>query len=263
MKWENMTADEFINTAKKDQVCVIPMGVIEKHGSHLPLGTDMIIGTTIAEMASEIEPFIIFPYYYFGQINEARHVPGTIAISPKLQMELLDEVVSEISRNGIKKIVLLESHGGNINFLNYFLQAQLVERRDYVVYKIGVFDIIKKCNEKYPSFTEDDHAAKTETELVRAYHNELVHMNCINPRGKINLHRLDQLEEIMTPVSWYCDHPTHQAGDPSEATIKVGREKYKIAAEYVAKLIKKIKNDSATPMIMKEYFDQCEDLQSM
>ena len=121
MYWDELTADHFAEAVQETKVCVIPMGVVEKHGSHLPLGTDMIIGRTIAEMAAKIEPFVIFPYYCFGQINEARHVPGAIAISPKMQMELLQEVVDEVRRNGFKKIVLLESHGGNINFLNYFL----------------------------------------------------------------------------------------------------------------------------------------------
>lgn len=96
MYWEELTAQDFQKAAKETQVCVIPMGVVEKHGYHLPLGTDMIIGRTIAGMAAEIEPFVIFPYYFFGQINEARHVPGTIAVSPKMQMELLEEVAEEI-----------------------------------------------------------------------------------------------------------------------------------------------------------------------
>ncbi|MFR3404684.1 MAG: creatininase family protein [Blautia faecis] len=75
MYWDELTADHFAEAVQETKVCVIPMGVVEKHGSHLPLGTDMIIGRTIAEMAAKIEPFVIFPYYCFGQINEARHVP--------------------------------------------------------------------------------------------------------------------------------------------------------------------------------------------
>ncbi len=255
MRWEDLTAEEFAEAVRKEQVCVIPMGVIEKHGSHAPLGTDMIIGITIAEMAAEIEPFVIFPYYFFGQINEAKHVPGTIAVSPEMQMKLLNEIVKEINRNGFKKIVLLESHGGNINFLNYFLQAQLAEKRDYIVYKLGVFDILGACNETFPSIDQDGHAAKTETELVMAYHSELVHKEKINPKGAVNLHRLEHMSGIRTPVSWYCDHPTHQEGDPSTADAEIGRKKFKIAAKYVAEQIKKIKQDNEAPRILKEYYD--------
>lgn len=256
MYWEELTAQDFQKAAKETQVCVIPMGVVEKHGDHLPLGTDMIIGRTIAGMAAEIEPFVIFPYYFFGQINEARHVLGTIAVSPKMQMELLEEVAEEIYRNGFKKIVLLESHGGNINFLNYFLQAQLHRKRDYTVYKIGIFDIINQCNETYPSPSEDGHAAKTETELVMAYRPELVHMDRVNPVGAVNQHRLDHMQGIQTPVSWYADHPTHQDGDPMPASGEIGRKKYEIAAKYVAGLIRTIKEDEKTGEIMREYYGQ-------
>lgn len=256
MFWEELTAEELEKAAKETQVCVIPMGVVEKHGSHLPLGTDMIIGRTFAEMAAKIEPFVIFPYYCFGQINEARHVPGTIAVSPKMQMELLDEVVKEIRRNGFKKIVLLESHGGNTSLLDFFLQAQLHEKRDYVVYKIGVFDIIDQCCRDFDPSREDGHAARTETELVMAYHPELVHMDRVNPEGAVNLHRLDHLKGARTPVSWYADHPTHQDGDPTIATREVGQKKYEIAAAYIADIIRGIKEDEKAPEILQEFYSQ-------
>ncbi|MCR1841005.1 creatininase family protein [Murimonas intestini] len=255
MYWEELTADDFAEAVKSTGVCVIPMGVVEKHGSHLPLGTDMIIGRTIAEMAARLEPFVIFPYYYFGQINEARHVPGTIAVSPELQMKLLQEAVDEIRRNGFRKIVLLESHGGNINFLDYFLQAQLYEKRDYTLYKIGVFDIIEECCRDFAPSDDDGHAARTETELVMAYHPELVHMDRVNAAGAENLHRLDHLRGASTPVSWYCDHPTHQDGSPSGACPEIGIKKYEIAAAYVADVVKRIKADETAPEIMKEYYD--------
>lgn len=67
MYWEELTADDFAEAVKSTGVCVIPMGVVEKHGNHLPLGTDMIIGRTIAEMAARLEPFVIFPYYYLDR----------------------------------------------------------------------------------------------------------------------------------------------------------------------------------------------------
>ena len=94
-----------------------------------------------------------------------------------------------------------------------------------------------------------------ETELVMAYHSELVHKEKINPKGAVNLHRLEHMSGIRTPVSWYCDHPTHQEGDPSTADAEIGRKKFKIAAKYVAEQIKKIKQDNEAPRILKEYYD--------
>lgn len=254
MFWEEMTAEEFKEAVRQEMLCVIPMGVIEKHGSHLPLGTDMMIGRSIAKLAAQKEKFVIFPYYFFGQINEAMHVPGTIAVSPKMQMELLQEIVEEISRNGFKKIVLLESHGGNINFLNYFMQSQLRTRRTYTLYKIGVFDIMEQCAAPGVLSEEDGHAALTETEFIMACRPELVHMERVNPEGAKKMHRLEKLGNIQTPVSWYCDHPTHQDGDPSGADPVSGQRKLEKAASYVAKMLRIIKEDDKTPDILKEYY---------
>ena len=76
---------------------------------------------------------MVFPAYYFGQIFEARHEPGTMAYSARLQMELLQETTAEMARNGCKKIVIVNGHGGNDHFLPYFAQAQLATPHDYVV----------------------------------------------------------------------------------------------------------------------------------
>ena len=80
----------------------------------------------------------MFPEYYFGQIFEARHEPGTIAYSPHLQMELLQETTDEMARNGCKKILIVNGHGGNEHLLPCFAQTQLAAPHDYVVYVFGL-----------------------------------------------------------------------------------------------------------------------------
>ena len=55
----------------------------------------------------------MFPEYYFGQIFEAKHEPGTDRIQSALQLELLQETTDEMARNGCKKILILNGHGGN------------------------------------------------------------------------------------------------------------------------------------------------------
>src|SRR5206468_3386392 len=77
---------------------------------------------------------LVFPEYYFGQIFEAKHQPGTVAYSAHLQLELLQETTDEMARNGCKKVIIMNGHGGNNNLLPYFAQAQLEHAHDYVVY---------------------------------------------------------------------------------------------------------------------------------
>ena len=68
---------------------------------------------------------MVFPDYFYGQIYEARHQPGTFALPARVVWDLLDATCDEIGRNGFRKIVLVNGHGGNPNLLRYFAQTQL------------------------------------------------------------------------------------------------------------------------------------------
>lgn len=133
--WEELTGADFISAIQKAQgVCILPFGIIEKHGPHLPLGTDLINARYISEKAAQEEYAVVFPPYYFGQIAEARHEPGTVAYPAAMQMTLLQQTTDEMGRNGCTKVVILNGHGGNENLLPYFAQTQLDAPHDYVVY---------------------------------------------------------------------------------------------------------------------------------
>ena len=137
--WEELTASDFQKALVQSQsTCVLPFGIVEKHGPHLPLGTDLINVRWAAEHGAQQEYAVVFPAYYFGQIFEARQEPGTLAYSAKLQLELLQETTDEMSRNGCKKVLIVNGHGGNNSLLPYFAQTQLAARHDYVVYVMGL-----------------------------------------------------------------------------------------------------------------------------
>ena len=135
MRWDELTSDQFPEAVQKAEgVCLLPLSCIERHGHHLPLATDMFIGREVCNRAAALEPAIIFPDYIFTQILEARHYPGCIGIEPDLTLRLLESTCREIARNGLKKIVIVNAHGGNDNLIHYFTQIQLASPRDYVVY---------------------------------------------------------------------------------------------------------------------------------
>ena len=135
IKMEEMNALQFKEAVKKsEQTVILPIGVLEKHGPHMPLGTDVYTAREMALRAAEKEYTVVFPWYYFSQINEAKHQPGTIAYSPELIWKILQETLDELSRNGFKKIIIVNGHGGNKAFLEYFGISQLSQRRDYALY---------------------------------------------------------------------------------------------------------------------------------
>ncbi len=140
-RWEELTAEDFRTAIQQSEgTCLLPFGIIEKHGPHLPLGTDLMNVRHVALAAVQTEFAVVFPDYYFGQIFEARHEPGTIAYSTNLQMQLLQETTDEMARNGCKKVIIVNGHGGNEHLLPYFAQTQLEKQRDYVVYVLPLFD---------------------------------------------------------------------------------------------------------------------------
>src|SRR6266699_2987806 len=133
--WEELTAADFRAAIQQSQgTCVLPFGILEKHGPHMPLGTDLLDVRHAALTAAQQEFVVVFPEYYFGQIFEAKHEPGTVAYSSNLQLQLLQETSEEMARNGCKKIIIVNGHGGNEHLLPFFAQAQLDHPHDYVVY---------------------------------------------------------------------------------------------------------------------------------
>ena len=113
--WEELTASDFREGIHRSQgTCLLPFGILEKHGPHLPLGTDLLDVRYAALHAAEQEYAVVFPEYYFGQIAEAKHEPGTMAYSRTLQLALLQETTDEMARNGCKKVLIVNGHGGTI-----------------------------------------------------------------------------------------------------------------------------------------------------
>jgi len=176
--WAELTADEFqkaLSTA--NYTCALPFGIIEKHGPSGPLGTDLINVRHTTTLAAGLEYVLVFPEYYVGQIAEARHQPGTIAYSTALQLQMLQETVSEMARNGCRKVVIVNGHGGNTVLLQHFLQAQLDSPKEYVVYTLSASALGPNppaaANPSRPGV--DGHAGESEISRVMSARPGLAH----------------------------------------------------------------------------------------
>ena len=121
-------------------VCVIPMGCVEKHGLHLPLGQDILQVSGIAYEASKLETFTVFADYTFGDVpmGYPSAPEGSITISPELQLDLLMELCDQIARWGYKKIVLYNGHGGNAPLINIAMREWTEKKRNYLLYAISI-----------------------------------------------------------------------------------------------------------------------------
>jgi len=255
------SAPEFVQAVElSDSVCIIPIGILEKHGPHLPLGTDLLDVRETALRAVGKEYSIVFPAYYFGQIYEAKHQPGTIAYSPKLVWNLLQETCNELSRNGLKKIILVNGHGGNNYFLPYFCQAQLSSYRDYVVVLFSPESdstVIQKVNALRKTKT-GGHAGETETSMMLSHRPDLTHVEQGKDQSGESQKRLSHLKYIYTGIWWYADYPNHYAGDGSEASQELGNLLIDSRAEQLAKLIKSLKEDDSISRLQQKFYKKSE-----
>src|SRR5438067_4709784 len=185
--WEELAAADFVRAIERSQAtCVLPFGILEKHGPHLPLGTDLLDVRYAALTAAEQEYAVVFPEYYFGQIFEARHQPGTVAYSSHIQLELLQETTDEMARNGCKKVIIVNGHGGNESLLPYFAQTQLEKPHDYVVYIYPLPEIPPGGPAK-KSTGPDMHAGETETSNLLVARPDLVHLDRANQESGADL----------------------------------------------------------------------------
>jgi creatinine amidohydrolase len=255
VKWEELTAEDFQSALKQSQgTCLLPFGIIEKHGPQLPLGTDLINVRYVSEHAAEEEYAIIFPPYFYGQIFEAKHEPGTVAYSAKLQLELLQETTDEMARNGCKKILIVNGHGGNNNLLPYFAQTQLATPHDYVVY---IF-----ARNSYPAGRPalktkvDAHAGESETAHVMVSRPDLVHLDRAGRESGADLNRLDLPPGVYTGIWWYAKFPNHYAGDGAPATLELGEFDMKALTSSVANAIRAIKSDQRSLSLQREFFEE-------
>ena len=256
VRWEELTASDFPTAVRRaKRVCVLPIGVIEKHAAHLPLATDIMAAREASVRAAEREYAVVFPYYYFGQVYETKHYPGGITIRPELLTELLQDVCDEMGRNGFEKILIVNGHGGNTHWLHYFCQMQLARPRDYVVY-LTRRPIDEKAAQRIEARRKTDwggHADEVETSRIMSIRPDLVKLARAGdedgrPRG-----RLKGLEDVFTGIWWYADYPEHYAGDARPANPDLGEIAFQAWADGLVKLIRSVKRDRVSGKLQREF----------
>jgi creatinine amidohydrolase len=255
-KWEELTAADFragIQQAKG--TCLLPFGILEKHGPHLPLGTDLLDVRYASLHAAEKEYVIVFPEYYFGQIFEAKHEPGTVAYSTDLQLRLLQETMDEMARNGCKKVIIVNGHGGNDSLLPYFAQSQMNHPHDYVVYVLAGGRSRPGGPAKKSTGT-DYHAGENETSNMMVARPDLVHLDRAASESGTDQKHVNLPDELYTGIWWYARFPNHYSGDGSVATKELGEWNMKGWIDSIVESIRAVKADDASLRLQNEFYEK-------
>jgi creatinine amidohydrolase len=256
VKWEELTAEDFRAAILQSKgTCLLPFGILEKHGPHLPLGTDLLNVRYAALHAAEQEFAVVFPEYYFGQIFEAKHEPGTVAYSMELQLKLLQETTDEMARNGCKKVIIVNGHGGNEHLLPYFAQAQMASPKDYVVYVLDG-ERSRPGGPAKKSTGIDYHAGENETSNTLYTHPELTHIDRAKRESGGDQKRQNLPEFLYTGIWWYARFPEHYSGDGSVATKELGEWNVQGWISTIVEAIRAVKADDASLRIQNEFYEK-------
>ncbi len=255
--WEELTAADFREAITRAQgTCLLPFGIMEKHGPHLPLGNDLLNVRYAALHGAEQEYAVVFPEYYFGQIFEAKHEPGTVAYSRGLQLQLLQETTDEMARNGCKKIVIVNGHGGNNSLLPYFAQTQLEAPHDYVVYVQGLARSGPGEPKHKSNPATDMHAGESETSMSMVARPDLVHLDRATKESGADQARVKLPDGLYTGIWWYARFPNHYAGEGAVASRELGEFETKTWIDAIVQTIRAVKADQESLRLQNEFFER-------
>jgi creatinine amidohydrolase len=255
VKWEELSAADFRHAIEQSKgTCLLPFGILEKHGPQLPLGTDLLNVRYASLHAAEQEYAVVFPEYYFGQIFEAKHEPGTVAYSRELQLKLLQETTDEMARNGCKKIVIVNGHGGNESLLPFFAQSQLEKPHDYVVYVQWGRDEPKGGPQKKDAL--DMHAGQSETSTMMISHPELVHLDRATSESGADQKRINLPADVYTGIWWYARFPNHYSGEGALGNRELGEFEMDAWINGIAAATRAAKADDQSLRLQNDFYEK-------
>lgn len=254
--WSDYSSEEFAGLDRSRIVAVLPVGATEQHGPHLPLCVDAaIIGGIVAATAEklpETSHVLFLPVLPVGKSNEHARFPGTLTLSGETLMRVWMEIGASVAASGVRKFVMLNSHGGQISIMD-IVARELRIKHAMLSFSLNWFGL------GMPEGTYSDHELKhgvhagdMESSVMLALHPDLVNMDKAR-----NFHPLTEVFErdyrhiALTAGArpgWQAQdlNPHGACGDASAATAEKGRRTIDFAAHKLAEVLAEIERAPLT-----------------
>ena len=187
--WLSLTTEEF---AAQPRIAVLPVAAVEQHGPHLPVGVDTYIAEAYLARVRALLPLdtpaVILPVQAVGASDEHRAFPGTLTLSPETALRAFIEIGESVARAGIKKLVIINSHGGNLTIIDLAARQLRVRHNMLAVHaswgRFGYPDGLFSLSER----THGIHGGDIETSIMLAIYPDLVRRDQNIPANPPQLH---------------------------------------------------------------------------
>jgi creatinine amidohydrolase/Fe(II)-dependent formamide hydrolase-like protein len=244
-----LTSPEIAALPKDQAAVVLSVASVEQHGPHLPVITDSLVGQTLLGQALErLDPsdqVWVVPPLCYGKSNEHRPWAGTLTLSAQTLAAVVRDIALSVANAGFRRLVLLNSHGGNPPVLDYIArdihEETGMQLFSIMISRMGIQEAAQDPNEAAWGM----HAGDSETSWVLALAPELVHMDRIAdvgdyPRMPDGIRHL----AVRGPVgfSWLTADLSAMGviGNPHTATTEKGRTYVAAAVEKLAGVLAEI-----------------------
>lgn len=249
-QWREMTTREFAALDAARVIAILPVGSIEQHGPHLPVGVDSTINETILGRALELLPptlpVTVLPMTYVGKSDEHLAFPGTLTLGAETLVRVWTEIGESVARAGIRKLVIFNSHGGQPQLVDVVARELRVRCRMFVVaastYRLG------RPPGLFPEaeLKHGIHGGSVETSIMLHARPDLVHQNEAKNFESLSV-RMERDFRLLTPegaigFGWQTQdlNPDGACGNALDADADRGRRVVEHAARALAELLAEV-----------------------
>ena len=224
----------------KSKSVILPIGAIEAHGYHLPLGTDNYISEEISEKVAKKLDSLLLPLIPYGQVWSLRDFPGSISLNDDTLISVIDDIASSLDRHGVELLIIINAHFGNNAALKK-AERLIREKYDIKVLRFthpGLKELENKYIESERVHPNYLHAEEIETSMLLKINRELVDMN------KAEADKPD-IPEYFGSYSVPWNQITDKAvlGDPTKAKKEKGEKLINGIATKIVEIVKEFQEE--------------------
>jgi creatinine amidohydrolase len=245
--WLEMSTEDFRRADTASWIAVLPVAAIEQHGPHLPVGVDTLIMQSCVDRALALMPddlpVTFLPIQAVGKSNEHVEFPGTLTLSAETAMRAWIEIGESVHRAGIRKLLILNSHGGNASLIDIVARELRVRHG-----MLAAFTSWSWFGQPAATFSADEtrlgiHAGDIETSLMLDFRPDLVRMEAARDFRPATYEMEERFRHLRTGrpggFGWMAQdlHPAGAAGDAASASAAKGAASADFAAQAFVELL--------------------------